>query len=65
MKAQQNFRLDEHLAEALRKYAEDEHRTVTQVVELALMEYLLSRDVKLHGVTLPGVVRTKQRSNKK
>ena len=63
MKAQQNFRLDENLSTALRQHAEDEHRTVTQVVELALMEYLLSRGMKLHGV--PGIVRTKQQSKKK
>ena len=64
MKEQQNFRLDPNIVQALRAHAEDEHRTVTQVVELALMEYLSARDVKIHNVTLPGVIRTKKRGTK-
>ena len=64
MKEQQNFRLDTNIVQALREHVEDEHRTVTQVVELALMEYLSARGVKIHNVTLPGVVRTKTRGAK-
>lgn len=64
MKEQQNFRLDTNVVQALREHAEYEHRTVTQVVELALMEYLSARGVKIHNVTLPGVVRTKKRGAK-
>ena len=64
MKEQQNFRLDPNIVQALREHADHEHRTVTQVVELALMEYLSARDVKIHNVTLPGVIRTKKRGTK-
>lgn len=53
MKTQMNFRVDQILADRVRQYAEDEHRTVTQVVELALMEYFVAHGVDLDGLPLP------------
>lgn len=63
MKKQMNFRLDEALADRVRQYAEDEHRTVTQVVELALMEYFVAHGVDLAGVSLPSYL-TQQKQRK-
>lgn len=64
MKLQQNFRLDEHIVEAVHKHAADEHRTVTQVVELAIMEYLSARNVTMKHVVLPAIIRHKKGGTK-
>lgn len=64
MKQQMNFRVDEALADALKRHADDEHRTITQVVELALMEYLHKRHTPMPGVSLPASLQTKRRTAK-
>lgn len=61
-KIQMNFRLDENLIAVLHENAEREHRTITQVVELALIEYFQNKFVSMPGVKIPGILEKIPRS---
>lgn len=47
MKLHQTFRLDSDLIEVAKKYAEKENRTISNVYETAVIEYLRARGQKI------------------
>lgn len=47
MKLHQTFRLDSDLIEVAKKYAEKENRTISNVYETAVIEYLKARGQKI------------------
>lgn len=47
MKLHQTFRLEEELIEAANKYAKSENRTLSNVYETAVIQYLKARGQKI------------------
>lgn len=47
MKLHQTFRLDEEIIQVAQKYAEKENRTISNVYETAVIEYLKARGQKI------------------
>jgi predicted transcriptional regulator len=52
MKEHLSITVDEKLAQGLRRYAKRERRSVSQVTEIALQEYLAVRQPELEGIPM-------------